>query len=98
KDTTCVAEGTQPLLAVENLQVYFPVRRGILARTVDHVKAVDGVSFNVYRGQTLGLVGESGCGKTTTGRAILRLIEPTGGRVRYNGVDLRSLGSGELRA
>ena len=71
----------QPLLAVENLQVHFPVRRGILARTVDHIRAVDGISFNVYRGQTLGLVGESGCGKTTTGRAILRLIEPTGGRV-----------------
>ncbi len=97
-DTQTVAEGTKPLLAVENLQVHFPVRRGILARTVDHIKAVDGISFNVYRGQTLGLVGESGCGKTTTGRAILRLIEPTGGRVAYDGVDLGALGGGELRA
>ena len=87
-DTQTVAEGTEPLLRVENLQVYFPVRRGILARAVDHVQAVDGISFNVYRGQTLGLVGESGCGKTTTGRAILRLIEPTGGRVLYNGADV----------
>jgi peptide/nickel transport system ATP-binding protein len=96
--TQTVAEGTKPLLAVEKLEVHFPVRRGILARTVDHIKAVDGISFNVYRGQTLGLVGESGCGKTTTGRAILRLIEPTGGRVVYGGVDLGSLGSGALRA
>jgi peptide/nickel transport system ATP-binding protein len=96
-DTQAVAEGTQPLLSVENLQVYFPVRRGILGRTVDHVKAVDGVSFNVYRGQTLGLVGESGCGKTTTGRAILRLIEPTGGRVEYGGVNLQSLRGHKLR-
>jgi len=97
-DTQTVAERTTPLLAVENLQVYFPVRRGILARTVDHIKAVDGISFNVYRGQTLGLVGESGCGKTTTGRAILRLIEPTGGRVTYGGIDLGQLSGGELRA
>src|SRR5262249_42197505 len=61
------------------------------------VKAVDGISFDVYRGQTLGLVGESGCGKTTTGRAILRLIEPTGGQVLYNNADLRTVGSGDLR-
>src|SRR6476619_3396335 len=96
-DTQTVAEGTPPLLSVKNLQVYFPVRRGILARTVDHIRAVDDVSFNVYRGQTLGLVGESGCGKTTTGRAILRLIEPTGGNVLYNGIDVGQLGAGELR-
>jgi peptide/nickel transport system ATP-binding protein len=96
-DTKAVAEGTKPLLHVENLQVYFPVRRGILARVVDHVKAVDGISFDVYSGQTLGLVGESGCGKTTTGRAILRLIEPTGGKVLYNNVDLRTVGSSDLR-
>jgi peptide/nickel transport system ATP-binding protein len=95
--TQTVAEGTKPLLAVEKLQVHFPVRRGILARTVDHIKAVDGISFNVYRGQTLGLVGESGCGKTTTGRAILRLIEPTGGRVVYDGVDLGLLGGRAMR-
>jgi len=97
-DTKTVAEGTQPLLAVKNLKVYFPVRRGILARVVDHIRAVDDVSFNVYPGQTLGLVGESGCGKTTTGRAILRLIEPTGGQVLYRGIDLAKLSGGELRA
>jgi peptide/nickel transport system ATP-binding protein len=96
--TQTVAEGTQPLLSVSDLQVYFPVRRGLLQRTVDYTRAVDGVSFKVYRGQTLGLVGESGCGKTTTGRAILRLIEPTGGRVMYNGVDLATLGREQLRA
>src|SRR4051812_18639727 len=96
-DTQTVAEGTIPLLAVKNLQVFFPVRRGILARTVDHIRAVDDISFNVYRGQTLGLVGESGCGKTTTGRAILRLIEPSAGKVLYNGADVAQLSSRELR-
>ena len=96
-DTQTVDEGTTPLLRVEGLQVWFPIRRGIFARTVDHVKAVDGVSFNVYPGQTLGLVGESGCGKTTTGRAILRLIEPTGGHVLFDGVDMQRLGRGDLR-
>jgi peptide/nickel transport system ATP-binding protein len=96
-DVQYIPEGTKPLLAVESLQVHFPVRRGILARAVDHVRAVDGISFNVYRGQTLGLVGESGCGKTTAGRAILRLVEPTGGRVWLDGVDVAALGSSGLR-
>jgi peptide/nickel transport system ATP-binding protein len=96
-DTQTIAEGTAPLLAVKNLKVYFPVRRGILARTVDHIRAVDEVSFNVYRGQSLGLVGESGCGKTTTGRAILRLIEPTAGQVLYEGTDLARLSARDLR-
>jgi peptide/nickel transport system ATP-binding protein len=96
-ETQTVAEGTKPLLVVKNLQVHFPVRRGILGRTVDHIRAVDNISFNVYRGQTLGLVGESGCGKTTTGRAILRLIEPAGGQVLYDGIDLATLGAEQLR-
>ncbi|RIK77225.1 MAG: hypothetical protein DCC67_12960 [Planctomycetota bacterium] len=96
-DTRFVPEGTTPLLAVENLQVHFPVRRGVLQRVVDHIRAVDGISFKIYRGQTLGLVGESGCGKTTAGRAILRLVEPTGGRVWFEGVDVASLGSRDLR-
>jgi len=71
----------RPILTVENLRVHFPIRKGVFSRVVDHVRAVDGISFQVWKGQTLGLVGESGCGKTTTGRALLRLIEPGGGVV-----------------
>jgi peptide/nickel transport system ATP-binding protein len=97
-DTQTVAEETQPLLRVENMEVHFPVRRGILNRVVGHVKAVDGIAFDVYPGQTLGLVGESGCGKTTTGRAILRLIEPTAGRVLYRGTDLCAVNGRDLRS
>ncbi|MCL4787952.1 MAG: ABC transporter ATP-binding protein [Verrucomicrobia bacterium] len=96
-DTTAIPDGQAPLLRVENLKVHFPIRKGLLRRTIGHVKAVDDISFNVYRGQTLGLVGESGCGKTTTGRAILRLIEPTAGRIVYDGVDVASLAGGALR-
>jgi peptide/nickel transport system ATP-binding protein len=96
-DAEFIAEGTKPLLSVRDLKVHFPIRKGIFLRVVGHVKAVDGVSFNVYRGQTLGLVGESGCGKTTAGRAILRLIEPDEGEVLYNGVNVRSLGSSAMR-
>ena len=70
----------QPLLQVRNLQTYFPIRRGVLSRTVGYVKAVDGVSFDIQPGKTLGLVGESGCGKTTVGRTILRLIPATAGQ------------------
>ena len=72
-DTTTVPEGQTPVLAIDNLKVYFPLKAGLFRRTVDHVRAVDGISFNVYRGQTLGLVGESGCGKPTTGRASVPL-------------------------
>jgi oligopeptide/dipeptide ABC transporter ATP-binding protein len=75
------------LLEVENLRTYFPIRRGVFSRTVGYVKAVDGVSFTVLPGKTLGLVGESGCGKTTVGRTILRLIPATSGSVRYKGAD-----------
>ena len=85
------------LLEVENLKKYFPVKKGILSRTVGEVRAVDGVSFTIKRGETLGLVGESGCGKTTVGRSILRLIEPTAGRVNFNGKNLLELDSEELR-
>jgi len=87
----------EPLLAVDDLHVHFPIRKGLLQRVTGHVKAVDGVSFRVHRGRTLGLVGESGCGKTTTGRAILRLVEPTSGVVRYDGVDLSRVKGEELR-
>jgi peptide/nickel transport system ATP-binding protein len=87
-DTTVVPEGQPPLLAVRDLMVHFPIRQGIFRRIHGHVRAVDGISFNVYRGQTLGLVGESGCGKTTTGRAILKLIPMTSGTVQFDGVDI----------
>ena len=80
------------LLSVKGLQVHFPIRRGLVFdRTVGHVRAVDGVDLEVERGQTYGLVGESGCGKSTLGRAILRLEEPTGGTVTFDGQDLGTL-------
>ena len=84
-------------LRVRDLKVHFPIRKGILQRVVGHVRAVDGISFDVPSGKTLGLVGESGCGKTTTGRAILRLIEPTAGTVEFRGRDLSGLSGDELR-
>src|SRR4051794_29785319 len=76
------------LLSVRDLHTHFPVKRGLLRRTVGQVKAVDGVSFDLAPGQTLGLVGESGCGKTTVGRTILRLIPATGGQVNFEGEDV----------
>jgi oligopeptide transport system ATP-binding protein len=85
------AKPDQPLLSVRDLKVHFPVKGGVLQRTVDHVKAVDGVSFDVPRGQTVGLVGESGSGKTTTGRAIARLVPITAGTICYAGQDLAHL-------
>ena len=91
------ASSTEPLLVVKNLCKYFPVRRGVFARVRNWVKAVDDVSFTVERGETLGLVGESGCGKTTVGRAILQLIRPTSGEVRFEGTSLLELSRGELR-
>jgi oligopeptide transport system ATP-binding protein len=88
----------EPLVQVRNLKKYFPIQRGmVIQRHVGDVKAVDDVSFDVLRGETLGLVGETGCGKTTVGRTILRLYEPTGGNVIFDGVDLVSLNESELR-
>ncbi len=86
------------LLEVRDLRKHFPVRRGLFGRVSGHVRAVDGVSFDVRRGETLGVVGESGCGKTTLVRTLLRLVEPTSGQVRLDGVELTSLPPPELRA
>jgi len=82
---------------IEKLEVHFPIRQGVLKRTVGHVRAVDGVDLRIRRGQILALVGESGCGKTTLGRAVLRLVEPTGGRVHFNGRDLTRLTRRDMR-
>ena len=89
---------TEPLLTVRNLKKHFPIRRGIFSRGKTHVYAVNDVSFEVKRGETLGLVGESGCGKTTVGLSILRLIEPTGGTIHFEGKGLLGLGREEMRA
>jgi len=86
-----------PMLEVHDLKKHFPIRRGILRRTTGHVLAVDGVSFSIRAGETLGLVGESGCGKSTVGRTILRLIEPTDGRIKVNGEDITNLEKAALR-
>ena len=86
-----------PLLDVRDLQVHFPIKSGMFGKTNGWVRAVDGITFDVKPGETLGLVGESGCGKTTTGRAVLRLVEPTGGTVHFQGKDVRGLGSREMK-
>ena len=86
-----------PILQVKNIVVKFPIRKGVFGKVTDYVNAVDDISFDVYPGETLGLVGESGCGKTTLGRAIIRLIEPTSGKVFFKGVDFSSLYGRELR-
>lgn len=86
------------IIEVRNLVKYFPIKAGVLQRVVGHVKSVDGVSFNIGRGQTFGLVGESGCGKTTIGRSILRLVEPTSGEAILNGKDIFKMNKKELRA
>jgi len=87
-----------PLLSVKHLKMHFPVRSGFLSRISAWVKAVDDISFDIYPGETLGLVGESGCGKTTAGRALLRLIEPTAGNIFFEGNDILKMGATELRS
>ncbi|MFJ7683364.1 ABC transporter ATP-binding protein [Peribacillus butanolivorans] len=86
------------LLKVNQLKQYFPIKGGVFGRTINHVKAVDDISFNIYQGETLSIVGESGCGKSTTGRAILRLDEPTSGSIHFQDKDLLSLGKKEMRS
>ena len=93
-----IDRSVEPLLSVRGLKKHFPVRRGTFSRAHSVLKAVDGVSFDIWRGETLGLVGESGCGKTTTGRAVARLIESTEGEVRFDGIDVGSLDRKGLRA
>lgn len=86
------------ILQVKDLQQHFPIKGGVFGRTVNHVKAVDGVNFTIYEGETVSIVGESGCGKSTTGRAILRLDEPTGGEVIFQGTNLLSKSKREMRS
>ncbi len=91
------AASSEYLLEVRDLKKYFPIKGGLFSKVVGHVKAVDGVSFKIKRGTTMGLVGESGCGKSTTGRTILRLMEKTSGDIIYDGVDISSLSKKEMR-
>lgn len=95
---TAVKNSQDNLIEVQGLKKYFPVRAGVMQRVVAQVQAVDDVSFNIHKGETLGMVGESGCGKTTVGRTMLRLIEPTAGSVIYDGQDIFKLKSGELKS
>ena len=97
QELTTPSATSTTLIDVKGLKVHFPIKGGILGRTVANVKAVDGVDLFVRKGETLGLVGESGCGKSTTGRAILQLIKPTAGTVNFDGVELTTLGSQEVR-
>ena len=86
------------IVEVKNLKQYFPIKSGLMQRVVGHVKAVDDISFKIERGKTMGLVGESGCGKTTVGKTLLRLLKPTGGKVIFDGTDIMTLDSKEMRA
>jgi len=88
---------SEVLLEVQNLKTYFPINKRFFSKNKDYVKAVDGVTFKLFKGETLGIVGESGCGKSTTGRSILKLIEPTSGNILFEGKDVLSLSKQELR-
>ena len=89
---------SQALIEIDGLKKYFPITGGILQRTVGNVRAVDGVSFSINKGESFGLVGESGCGKSTIGRTILRLLEKTEGKVIFNGQDIHTLSKEKMRA
>jgi len=95
--STPPATANAPVLEVKGLKKHFPIKKGLLSRTAGYVYAVDGVSFDIKDGETLGLVGESGCGKSTVGRTVLRLIEPTAGSIKVSGEDIGGLGKSELR-
>jgi oligopeptide transport system ATP-binding protein len=96
-DTPLKGTESTPLLEVKNLKQYYPITKGILSRTVGHVKAVDGLTFDIFPGETLGLVGESGCGKSTTGRAIVQLEKPTEGEIIFGGQNITNFSTGEMR-
>jgi oligopeptide transport system ATP-binding protein len=89
-------EKREPLITVDGLKTYYPIKKGILSRTVGHIKAVDGVSFSIFEGETLGLVGESGCGKSTIGRSIVRLENPTEGKIFFQGDDITGLSNKQM--
>ncbi|MFD1037295.1 ABC transporter ATP-binding protein [Virgibacillus byunsanensis] len=95
--TQTLADTKQPLLQVKDLKQHFPIKGGVLGRTVNHVKAVDGVSFDIYPGETVSIVGESGCGKSTTGRSILRLDEPTSGDVLFEGKNILNINKQQMK-
>lgn len=97
KEPKILTKSEEVFMRIEDLQTYFPVQNSLFGRNKGYVKAVDTVSFNIYKGETLGLVGESGCGKTTLGRSILRLVEPTGGQIHFDGKKLLDLSNAELR-
>ncbi|MBA3348004.1 MAG: ABC transporter ATP-binding protein, partial [Actinobacteria bacterium] len=88
---------TEVLLQARGIKKYFPVRKGFVKRTVGQLQAVDGVDLDVFKGETVGLVGESGCGKSTLGRTLLRLLEPTAGEIEFDGVDIRGLGARDMK-
>ena len=96
--TDTLVKDSHNVLEVRNLKQYFPIKAGLMQHVVGYVKAVDGISFEIERGKTMGLVGESGCGKTTVGKTILRLNQKTSGDVLFNGVDIFSISRSELRA
>ncbi|MDF2437825.1 MAG: yliA [Bacteroidota bacterium] len=97
KEAHQILYSKNPILQIKNLKTYFPINKGIFGKPKDFVRAVDDVSFDVYPGETLGLVGESGCGKTTLGRTVLRLIEPTGGEVIFNGKNITKISNTDMR-
>lgn len=90
-------EKKEPLVKVENLKMHFPLTKGLISRVYGHVKAVDDVSFEIYEGETFGLVGESGCGKTTTGKCVLRVLDPTDGKIWYAGKDIAKIPQNEMK-